>query len=901
VKAWLAAALLALPLLAQAVPAREPDEAVLATKAAMDAFFSLPDAAPDGVTSRGAPAGFDPATGQPGLTQFLEVQRLRGARWDRYRYLGTLLHHSLRADFDEVTQWLLDHGADPRQRIENGASGELDALGVAVRMERWPFVTTLLRHPAYRRMPAAEVAARLWAGAATPSQRAGLLRLRPAVPMPAVSTAAGAGLLVEALCGADRSVVARLAAGGASPVTPAPQPTCAQLETPQAQRLDLKAWLALEPHFTQPLLPYLIAVARNGADLRALLSAGFRQPWDDDKFVQAVIARVPKGLLPELLLSKSAWGAPVDRLWSQVTLHQAVELWRLPRARWEALLQSATPVALNQLMNAGVWAVFGREFPDHWEPLVTRLDALTPAQRPVTAYVEQLLGEVTPAQFSRVLAWLVAADRVPEALPKWLYRTSAKGLELSWPALKRQAPQWADQVLAVLLVPLLAEPPTDRLGKGMLAYGVGDDGLAKARFLRGQGLKAPPRLLAASNAPAAMQEIGAPGCCGVDLARWAVRERLLLLPKGAQMAPNVPAAPVMQAQASAPTAAVPAERLALVAAPPDCLADVSPGLRKALAGWTQAEVPGDEDAPRLEGGWLQPVAAPGERHCQWMRSWIEITGGGWTERSFFGGEQYQSHRGTIEEKLTVEFWDGRQSAFAGWHKLFDSTGLVEVELLPRGDRFWLSLDSHANGDRPAEAMALAWQDGRPKLDRLPQTSPLHARWQAVVDPRRASEALGLADPDGETASTDRLRGPREPRGVAAFADAHWAAEKAAFLAAFAALDRSTLARAQQAGLFAHWLDAAVIALGADEQMPLDARRARMAWLLATPAQANALSAEALKSLAPWLPAQDWWPITEPRRCSRAYPPRLEVGEQASPAVVRRIAVERARDCNGVVR
>jgi hypothetical protein len=74
---------------------------------------------------------------------------------------------------------------------------------------------------------------------------------------------------------------------------------------------------------------------------------------------------VPKGLLPELLLSKSAWGAPVDRLWSQVTLHQAVELWRLPRARWEALLQSATPVALNQLMNAGVWAVFGREFPDH--------------------------------------------------------------------------------------------------------------------------------------------------------------------------------------------------------------------------------------------------------------------------------------------------------------------------------------------------------------------------------------------------------------------------------------------------------------------------------------------------------------------------------------------------------
>ncbi|MBK7004636.1 MAG: hypothetical protein IPH37_05360 [Burkholderiales bacterium] len=41
-----------------------------------------------------------------------------------------------------------------------------------------------------------------------------------------------------------------------------------------------------------------------------------------------------------------------------------------------------------------------------------------------------------------------------------------------------------------------AEPPTDRLGKALLPFSVGVDALAKAKFLRVQGLTAKPRLLA---------------------------------------------------------------------------------------------------------------------------------------------------------------------------------------------------------------------------------------------------------------------------------------------------------------------------------------------------------------------------------------------------------------------
>src|SRR5262249_54152203 len=159
----------------------------------------------------------------------------------------------------------------------------------------------------------------------------------------------------------------------------------------------------------------------------------------------------------------------------------------------------------------------------------------------------------------------------------------------------------------------------------------------------------------------------------------------------------------------------------------------------------------------------------------------------------------------------------------------------------------------------------------------------------------------LAGPDGETQEANRRLLPREALGVGEFADAHWSADKATFLAAFATFNREVLARQQKAGLFAHWLNQAVRALGEDDGLPLSQKRERMAWLLATPAQARALGRETLQSLAPWLPESDWRPITEPRRCSDEYPLPLGAIDPAPPALRHRIDVELARDCNGVVK
>lgn len=898
VKAGLVGMLLVTSLIgtsAHAAPKSDSDEAILATKAAMDAFFSIEGAPPTGVSKSSAPDGFK-GGGESELIAYLSEQRARGARWDRYRYLGTLLHHSLRAGFDDVARWLLRNGADPTQRV--GQDGP-DALGVAVRVERWSLVQPLLRHPHYQRMTMNEVAERLWAGAPTPTHRAALLRLRPAVPIPSLDKA-GSPLLAAALCSADLTVARRLLAQVSTPIALPPKPNCFDFEDPAPHRLDFKAWQGLEAKLTQPLLPYLLPSVRSAADLRAALSSGLAQPWQDAGFVDAFLSRVPHRLLPDLLLAGSVWGVQTSALWPKVTVHQGVELWKLPTARFESLVRSAPVEGLYRLAEAGVWGAgyLGPSEAKHWELMVTQLATLPAADRLGFKNAHRLLNDVPSSEFERVLTWAVAADRVPESLAPWLSHASARTVEQAWPTLKKLAPHWADQLLTGVLARLSAEPSTDRLGKALSPFGVGDDTLAKAKFLRAVGLTAKPRLLASSEVRGALAPDDDATCCGAPLARWAVKEGLLLLPKQVPTAAPVPKSPAPQ---PAPVD-LPPERLALTAAPPDCRPVASPRLRAALAAWMLADAKG-ADEQRRGTSQLQPLAAPRQANCQWLHSWTEVRGGGWTNRSFFDGEEYESHRGSVEETLYVTRWDESSNRLVPFSEISFATGLVEVELLPLRERFWLALDSHANGDRPASAYQVQWQQAEPKLEFLSQTSALDARWQLVVDPSKVSVALGLLPADGDPLP-DRQRLPREPVPVAEFADAQWAADRQVFLNAFMALERRALSDQQQAGLFPHWLDAAVLWLGTNADLKLDQRRARMAWLLANPSRAAALSNSAIESLVPWLPAEDWAPILEPRRCSSRYEDRMLLNglvSKANPKLGRRLAVALANACQGEVR
>lgn len=880
---------------AHAAPKSDSDETILATKAAMDAFFSIEGAPPAGVSKSSAPDGFN-GGGESELIAYLSEQRARGARLDRYRYLGTLLHHSLRAGFDDVARWLLRNGADPTQPV--GQDGP-DALGVAVRMERWSLVQPLLQHPLYQRLTMNEVAERLWAGALTPTHRAALLRLRPAVPIPALDKA-GSPLLAAALCSADLSVARRLLAQVSTPIALPPKPNCFDFEDPAPHLLDFKAWQGLEAKLTQPLLPYLLPSMRSAADLRAALSSGLAQPWQDAGFVDAFLSRVPHRLLPDLLLAGSAWGVQTSVLWPKVTVHQGVELWRLPTVRFESLVRSAPVEGLYRMAEAGVWDAghLGPSEPKHWELIITLLATLPAADRLGFKNAHHLLNDVPPSEFERVLTWAAAADRVPESLAPWFYRASAHTLEQAWPAINKLAPHWADRLLAGLLACVSAEPPTDRLGKAMSAFSVGGDSPDKAKFLRAKGLTAKPRLLASNEVRGVLAPDDDAACCGAPLARWAVKEGLLLLPK------HVPSAVLVPKSPASPPAPVdpPPERLALVAAPPDCKPMASPSLRAALAAWALADAAG-VDEQRRGAGQVQPLAAPRQANCQWLHSWTEVSGGGWTNTSFFDGEEYESHRGAVEETLYVTRWDEPTSRLVPFSEISFATGLVEVELLPLRERFWLALDSHANGDRPASAYQVQWQQAEPKLEFLSKTSALDARWQLVLDPREASVALGLLPPDGDP-MPDRPRLPREPVSVAEFADAHWAADRQGFLNAFMVLERRALSSQQQAGLFPHWLDAAVLWLGANADLTLDQRRARMAWLLANPGRAAALSNAAIESLVPWLPAEDWAPILEPKRCSNRYEDRMLLDglvSKAHPKLGRRLAVALANACQGVVR
>lgn len=880
---------------ANAAPKSDSDEAILATKAAMDAFFSLEGATPDGVSKSSAPDGFK-GGGESELIAYLSEQRARGARWDRYRYLGTLLHHSLRAGFDDVARWLLRNGADPTQRVDRDGP---DALGVAVRMERWSLVQPLLRHPLYQRMTMNEVAERLWAGALTPTHRAALLRLRPAVPIPSLDKA-GSPLLAAALCSADLSVARRLLAQVSTPIALPLKPNCHDFEDPTPHPLDFKAWQELEAKLTQPLLPYLLPSMRSTADLRAALSSGLVQPWQNAGFVDAFLDRVPHRLLPDLLLAGSAWGVQTSVLWPKVTVHQGVELWRLPTVRFESLVRSAPVEGLYRLAEAGVWGAgyLGPSEPKHWELIVTQLATLPAANRLSFKNADRLLKEVPSTQFELVLVWAAAADLVPESLAPWYFHASARTLEQAWPTLKKLAPLWADQLLAVEIARVSAEPTTERLGKALSPFGVGGEALAKAKFLRSMGLTTKPRLLASSEVRGVLAPDDDADCCGAPLARWAVKEGLLLLPKHVPTAALVPKSP-----ASPPTLVdQPPERLVLVAAPPDCKPVASPGLRAALAVRALSDATG-VDEQRRDAGEVQPLAAPRQANCQWLHSWTEVSGGGWTNRSFFDGEEYESHRGTVEETLYVTRWDESSSRLVPFSEISFATGLVEVELLPLRDRFWLALDSHANGDRPASAYQVQWQQAEPRLEFVPQTSALDARWQLVLDPRKASVALGLLPADGDP-MPDRPRLPREPVSVAEFADAHWAADRQGFLNAFMVLERRALSSQQQAGLFPHWLDAAVLWLGANTDLTLDQRRARMAWLLANPGRAAALSNTAIESLVPWLPAEDWAPILERKRCSNRYEDRMLLDglvSKAHPKLGRRLAVALANACQGEVR
>ncbi|MBP7628384.1 MAG: ankyrin repeat domain-containing protein, partial [Zoogloea sp.] len=162
-----------------AAPALTIEDRSLATRAALDALFSMEALVPEGAAPT-PPPGFTDDADEAALIAFLARQKRRGASLDAYRQLGTPLHHTIRAGMHATARWLLANGADPRLRVRDTAEAPTgfpppDALGVAVAAGAWKLVDTLLHLPAYAALSPQEKARAIWPYAlASASRTAGL-------------------------------------------------------------------------------------------------------------------------------------------------------------------------------------------------------------------------------------------------------------------------------------------------------------------------------------------------------------------------------------------------------------------------------------------------------------------------------------------------------------------------------------------------------------------------------------------------------------------------------------------------------------------------------------------------------------------------------------------------------
>lgn len=857
---------------ALAAPLTTSDDAVLATKAAMDAFFAVDGAIPR-VASDDQPAPSE-TEDHDDLIATLDQLLARGARLDRFRWHGTMLHHSLRAGFSDVTHWLLAHGADPLQKITPG-EGDLDALGIAVRLHRWDMVRILLRYPAYRRLSPAEVSQRLWAGVTTDETAQALRRQKLLLPKP---TGQDLRLLAAALQARDVAQVDRLLA-----VQPGRLSLHQAVDARQARVAEvwpLQRWRQLDARLELPVLPWALARAGTEAEVRALLTAGLRAPWSDALFSADVARLLPASALPGLLLRPPA-GMDLGPLWAAVARERIPDLKKLPLQDWQTYVASAPSIdvvmaslpALPRRLPDGPGSPETEDQSARWLPVVERMRTVPATyRRELWAgrwRLDTVMRELPAMHMPEFVAWAAADDMLPDVLPHLVVDRQPSDYEMLWPALRQQSPALADELLPALLSRLWVDPPRSRLADSMTGWSAGDVGLA--RWLVPHAPRVTPHRLRAG-----LVAEGS-GWRDADLVKWGVAEGLALHPE-----------PV-----AAPTPGAPAGAagLRVVLTPADCIAVASPALRLAFVS----------DG----GGWLQPVAAPHQAQCLWLKTWESVTGGGWSDESFFDGFATHIARSTIEQTLHVERWDEVARRFVAVQEEFFTSNLVEVELMPGGERFWLGLMNDANGRRGPGGFKLDWQDdGKPVFKALPAGSTLDDRWRSLIDTDSGDVQIqGLMPEDAQ------VFGPREPRPISRFIAEHWGDDRLRFLGAFAALDREALAAQRRAGIFASWLDEAVLALSEDEGLALEAKRRRMAWLLATPAYAAGLGDAAVRSLRDWLPAEDWGPILAPRRCGvytvfsgDSEARRLTSwAQKAPPALRRRIEVALARDCDGEVR
>lgn len=813
-----------------------------ATRAALDALFSMEALASDGQASM-PPPGFSPADAdEAALIAFLAHQKRRGADLDAYRQLGTPLLHTIRAGLHDTARWLLANGADPRLRVRDAAEAPAgfpppDALGVAVAAGAWKLVDTLLHQPAYAALSPRDKARALWPYALASAPRtAALFGRRVALPSFASDPELAGALLEHALCSGQAALAGALLAGDGSRLAGGsfgPSVAgCPRIEgRVSPDKLPVREWQDIEQRLGRPVLPWLAIQAATPARAAGLLAAGLRSPWDQPtalgRYVRHAL-RAPAGI--PLLRA-----VPPDALRSALDDDAILAEWLATSVDWPqadldwAFAQVPPPRLAGQLgpllERWGYSRLAGRDASDRaarlirWTALTDRLAApLPPAGKASFLYV------VPPELWPR---WFALGYRPADhQWADWLIGLEPAGLERIWPLIARHQPDIARRALTWLVAPLSVGPIDDPEARRLSYRGLyhHDPGfLAKARFLAARaGRVAQPRWLAAGFAV----DKPVPGVALALAEGW------------------VKPAPA-------------AVRRQLEPAPLACKPRPGPGLRRALA---VSGVLQGKDGVVVSIDTIQPLVRPGAAACEWL-----VSGGKDGGRQYIDDESFS--QGVNRLTPCADAW--RVAALwqegGGWRQVEGEVPVGPLMAIRSPGTGLAGLaagevDYGTCGQRAAEVFmpqfkaegGLAFKPAGPG-DALFDALALQCSF------RNLAECPGLAGGQGT---------PAAALGVADFADRHWAAGKAAFLDALARLDRGALAEAEAQGLFPHWLDEAARGLAVAPGLSLPERRRRMAWLQARRNPRLAYSDDTVASLVPWLPAEDWTPLIEALRCSR---------------------------------
>ena len=853
-------------------PATAIEARALATRAALDALFSMEALVPDAAAST-PPPGFTDDADEAALIAFLARQKRHGADLDAYRQLGTPLHHALRVGLHDTARWLLANGADPRLRVRDPAEAPAgflppDALGVAVAAGAWKLVDTLSRQPAHAALPPREKARALWPYAlASAARTAGLLERRVALPSFADDPALAGTLLQHALCSGQVALAAALLAGDGGRVAAGSfgpsADGCPRIEGGiPPDKLPAREWRDIEQRLDQPVLPWLAVQAATPAQAARLLAAGLRSLWDEPAalglYVRhalrasagvALLRAVPPGALQSVLHDD---GLLADWLAASVDWPQADLDWALAQVA-PARLAGQLPQLLERW---GYSRLAGRDARDRtarlarWTALTDRLAAPLPP-----AGDAPFLYTVPPELWPR---WFELGYRPADRQwADWLTGLEPAGLERVWPLIARHQPAIARRAPTWLVAPLSVGPIDDPEARRLSYRGLyhhDPDFLAKARFLAARaGQVGQPRWLAAEFA----LENPAPGVA-LALAQGWVK----------------PASATLRRRVE-PT-------------PPACQPRSGPGLRRALA--VSGALKGADGAEALIDT-IQPLARPGAAACEWL-----VSGGSRGGRLYIDDESFSQGVNRLTPCADASPVAALWREGGGWRPVEGEVPvgpLQPIRLAGAGlaGLAALEVDYGTCGQRAAEVFIPHFAvDGGLAFTPAGPGDALFDALALQCGFRNLAECLGLG---GGRAN------PSGALGLADFADRHWAADKAAFLAALARLDREALAEAEGQGLFPHWLDEAARSLAAAPGLSLPERRRRMAWLQARRSPRPAYSDDTVASLVPWLPAEDWTPLVEALRCSR--PTTLDAAmararELQRADLERRLQRARAQDC-----